>query len=120
MTDTDTPDYDLGANSSADFKMRVDRRVEKLEAVAKLKAEIDEMKAEDKSEGYEEKLIGDAVKMRMKDPDKVYAVLEAEAKRTSYRRAAGVETDLAKAAVAAKAFVDSQPEPKSAKKGRGA
>lgn len=117
MSDEPDHDYDLGANSSADLKMRVDRRVEKLEEIEKIKKQIDEWKADDKSEGYEEKQVADAVRMRLKNPQQQYGVLESEAKRTSYRKAAGVETNLEKAAVAAQAFVDSQPQPKS-KKGK--
>lgn len=110
-SETDT----IGGNGAAVFKARVDRRVEKLEAISEITAAIDEFKAEDKADGYDEKLIADAVRMRLKNPQKVYAVLEAEAKRVAYRKAAGIETDLKKAAAAAQAFVDSQPEAKPRK-----
>jgi len=109
----DTETVDLGGNSAADLKRRIDRRVEIADAADELRSKLADYKLDDKNEGYKEPAIADAVKLLRADPDKVLKALTLDAEKRVYRKAAGVETDLAKAAVLARAHAESMPEPKS-------
>lgn len=111
---------ELGHNGAdAELKRRIDRRIEKLDAVAALAAEIKTMKAEDKDDGYNEKAIADAVKLRRADPDKVLATLMFEAERQVYRRVAGVPTEIEEAQRVAAIAADAVPKPKKQRGERG-
>lgn len=112
-------DLTMGGNTEADLKHRIERRVEIAEQAAKLKKTLSDYKAEDKSEGYEEKPIADAVKMRLADPEKVLATLLFEEKKKVYRKAAGVAVTIPEAERLAAAAAASEPEPKSKRKGKG-
>ena len=63
----------LGGNATADLKRRIDRRVALLDEVAEIQEELKGFKAEDKSDGYNEKAITNAVKMLRADAEKVLA-----------------------------------------------
>lgn len=114
MTDTPT----LGGNAAADLKRRIDRRVRLLDEVAELQEELKGFKAEDKSDGYNEKAIANAVKMRRADAETVLATLLLEAEIDVYRRAAGVPTDIETAQGLAHEAAESLPEPKERKRRR--
>lgn len=103
---------ELGGNAAADLKRRVDRRVEIFDEAEELKTKLAEYKAADKSDGFTEAAIADAVKLRRADPEKVLKALTLDAEKRVYRKAAGVETDLAKAAEAARRHAENVPEPK--------
>ena len=110
-------DDGMGGNAEADLKWRVDRRIEKLDAVAELLGEIKDYKAEDKQDGFTEAAIMDAVKLKRADADKVLATLTLEAEKGVYRRAVGLPTDLATAQRNAAEEAGTVPESKS-KRGR--
>lgn len=112
----DTPE--LGGNAAADLKRRVDRRVEIFDEADELRTKLAEYKAEDKSDGFTEAAIADAVKLRRADPEKVLKALMLDAEKRVYRKAAGVETDLKAAAEAARQHAESLPESKK-KGGKG-
>jgi uncharacterized protein (UPF0335 family) len=105
-------EVELGGNAAADLKRRVDRRLDIYEEAEELKTQLAEFKAEDKSDGFTEAAIADAVKLRRADPEKVLKALTLDAEKKVYRKAAGVETDLGKAAEAARRHAESVPEPK--------
>lgn len=111
-------DDTMGGNAAAVLKARIDRRVEIAEEAGELKAKLAEFKAEDKNDGYNEKAIADAVKMRLADPEKVLATLLFEEERKVYRKAAGVTVELDEAQRLAAAAAKSEPEPKSQRKGK--
>lgn len=115
MTDS-TPD--LGGNAAEDLKRRVDRRVEIFDEADELRERLAEFKAEDKSDGFTEAAIADAVKLRRADPEKVLKALMLDAEKKVYRKAAGVETDLKAAAEAARQHAESVPEAKKSKGGK--
>lgn len=114
----DEIDITPGGNSEAELKRRIDRRIDILDQVAELNEELKTFKSEDKSDGYNEKAISDAVKMRRADAEKVLATLLFEAEKEVYRRAAGVVTDIETAQKNAQAEAESTPEPKSKKRSR--
>lgn len=110
---------ELGGNTLADLKHRIERRVTLIEDMDKLRKQLGEFKADDKSEGFDEKAIVDAVKMVRTDPEKRFATLTFDRMKATYRKAAGIPTDLEVAAREARDFADTKPEPKSKKrKGR--
>lgn len=113
MTDGTIP---MGGNSEAELKRRIDRRVDVLDQVAELAEEMKGFKAEDKAEGFNERAIADAVKLKRADPDKVLATLMLEAEKAVYRRVAGVPVEIAEAQKAAAVHAGNVPEAKSAKK----
>jgi uncharacterized protein (UPF0335 family) len=110
---------ELGGNAAADLKRRVDRRLEIYEEAEGLRKQLAEFKAEDKSDGFTEAAIADAVKLRRADPEKVLKALTLDAEKRVYRKAAGVETDLKAAAEAARRHAESLPEPKRQSRRRG-
>lgn len=114
MTDTIT----IGNNSEAELKRRIDRRVDKLDELAELQEEIKAMKAEDKADGFNEKAIMDAVKLRRADAEKLLATLTFEAEKTVYRKAAGIDTDIAAAAERARREAEAVPEAKPKRRRR--
>lgn len=118
-TDTETGLPELGDNRAADLKRRVDRRVAVYDEADELRSQLADYKAEDKADGYTEAAIMDAVKLRRADPEKVLKALTLDAEKRVYRKAAGVETDLAAAAEAARAHAESLPEPKARRKRGG-
>ncbi len=103
--------------ADAELKRRIDRLIEKLDAVAAIAEEIKGFKAEDKADGYNVQAIADAVKLRRADADKVVATLLFEAERHVYRRVAGVPTEIEEAQRVAAIAADAVPKPK---KQRGA
>lgn len=109
---------EMGGNASADLKRRVDRRVEIFDEADELREKLAEFRAEDKSDGFTEAAIADAVKLRRADPEKVLKALMLDAEKKVYRKAAGVETDLEAAAVAARRHAENVPEPKKRGKGK--
>ena len=110
---------ELGGNAAADLKRRIDRRVRLLDEVAELQEELKGFKAEDKSDGYNEKAIANAVKMLRADAEKVLATLLLEAEIDVYRKAAGVPTDIETAQGLAHEAAESLPEPKERRRRRG-
>ncbi len=116
-TETEAPE--LGNNEASTVRFRVDRRVEVAEQAGELKKKLAEYKAEDKADGLNEKAIGDAVKMRLAEPDKVLNTLLYELERESYRKAAGVPTKIEDAKRIAEAAAAAEPEPKSKKRAKG-
>ncbi|OYW56818.1 MAG: hypothetical protein B7Y80_01665 [Hyphomicrobium sp. 32-62-53] len=108
----------LGDNAEAELKRRVDRRVEIVEELAAIKTRLDEFKKEDKADGFNDKAIVHAVKMRTADPEKVLATLLLEAECKLYRKAAGVATEIDEAEKAVRKHVAEVPEPKPKGKGR--
>jgi len=102
----------LGGNAEAELKRRIERRIKLLDDVAELQEELKGFKSEDKSDGFTEKAISDAVKMRRADADKVLATLMLEAEIDVYRRVAGVPTEIEAAQEAAAAEAEAIPEPK--------
>ena len=110
---------DTGSNSEAELKRRIDRRVEILDQVAELNEELKTFKAEDKSDGFTEKAIADAVKLKRADAEKVLATLLYEEERKLYRKAAGVPTDIETAEKNVRTHVAEMPEPKSKKRRDG-
>lgn len=117
-TDTEMPA--LGGNAQADLKRRIDRRVALLDEVAELQEEMKGFKAEDKADGYTEKAIADAVKLRRADPEKVLATLMLEAEIDVYREAAGVPTDIESAQALAAEAAETLPAPKEKRRDRDA
>lgn len=110
---------DAGNNSNVELKRRIDRRIELLDQVADINEEIKAFKAEDKADGFTEKAIADAVKLKRADAEKVLATLLYEAERDVYRKAAGVPTDIEAAEKIARQHVKEVPEPKSKKRRAG-
>lgn len=117
-TDTTDDDRRMGGNAAAELKRRVDRRVDLHAEADELREKLADYKAEDKADGFTEAAITDAVKLRRADPEKVLKTLTLEAEKTVYRKAAGVETNLAAAAEAARQHAESLPESKK-KGGKG-
>lgn len=113
----ETPE--LGGNAAAELKRRIDRRVRLLDEVAELQEELKGFKAEDKSDGFTEAAIANAVKMLRADAEKVLATLLLEAEIDVYRKAAGVPTDIETAQEAAVEAAESLPAPKERRR-RGA
>lgn len=115
---TDQTPAALGENSEAELKRRIERRVALIEEAAEIAAELKEFKAEDKSDGFTEAAIADAVKLRRADPEKVLRRLLLEGEIRTYRRAAGIPTEIADAQEAAAAAAVTVPEPKSKRRRR--
>lgn len=105
-----------GNNSNAELKRRVDRRVELLDEMSELQEQLKDFKDEDKSDGFTERAIVDAVKLRRVNADRVLATLTLEAEKTVYRKAAGVATDIETAQKLAQSEAESVPEAKRNKK----
>jgi len=103
----------MGGNAEADLKRRIDRRVTLLDEVAELQGRLKEYKAEDKSDGFTEAAIADAVKLRRADAEKVLRRLLLEAEIDVYRKAAGLPVDIETAQEWAQQAAESVPEAKS-------
>lgn len=112
MGDEITRNVATGDNSNAELKRRIDRRVELLDEMAELQEQLKDYKDEDKSDGFTERAIVDAVKLRRVNADRVLATLTLEAEKTVYRKAAGIATDIETAAKLAQSEAESVPEPK--------
>lgn len=107
----------LGDNAESDLKRRIERRLGILEQADELRAELATFKAEDKDDGFTEKAIADAVRMKRADPEKVLATLLYEAERDVYRKAAGLPVDIETAEKIAREHVKEVPEPKQKRQG---
>lgn len=112
-------DQHIGDNSNAELNRRIDRRIDILDQVAEMNEELKGFKAEDKSDGFDEKCITDAVKLKRADAEKVLATLLYEEKRKLYRKAAGVPTDIETAQGNVREHVSEVPEPRPKKKRDG-
>lgn len=106
------------SNSEVELQRRIKRRIDLAEQAAELAAELKQFKAEDKSDGFTEKAIADAVKLARADPEKVLATLLFEEERKLYRKAAGVPTDIETAETRVREHVTEVPEPKGKKASR--
>jgi len=116
---TDTTDAPvMGGNTKAELKRRIDRRCDLLDEMADLGEQMKAFKAEDKSDGFTEKAITDAVRLRRADADKVLAQLMLEAEMTIYRDAAGLPTEIETAQERAREEAESIPDPAEKKKRR--
>ena len=102
----------MGGNAEAELKRRIERRIKLLDDVAELQEEMKGFKSEDKSDGFTEAAIANAVKMRRAGADKVLATLMLEAEIEVYRKAAGVPTEIEAAQEVAAAEAEAIPEPK--------
>lgn len=84
----------LPSNSVEDLKRRVDRRRDILDQIAELQEEIKAFKAEDKAEGYTERVIGQAIKELRKGAEYQADQLSLELELHTYRTALGLPVTL--------------------------
>lgn len=108
-----------GSNSGAAFKARVDRRLELFKEADELALTLADYKAEDKSDGFNEKVIAQVVKEHRADAEKRLKILTHEAEVDAARNATGLPTDLETAMRAAKTDAESAPEPKKERTKKG-
>lgn len=94
-------DGDNGVN--AELQRRANRRIEALDLIAEQQDIIKAYKAEDKSDGFDEKALAVAIKGLRKGPDAHADQLAFELVVKTYREAVGLPTD---AAAAQKAALD--------------
>lgn len=118
MTTETADSQKMGSNSETELKRRIDRRVGKLDEIAELQEELKTMKAEDKSDGFTEQAIMDAVRLRRADADKILATLTLEAEKAVYRRVAGLPTSLEAAQELAQEEAETVPEVPSKRRRR--
>lgn len=109
----------MGDNSGAAFKARVDRRLEVFKEADELALTLADYKAEDKSDGFNEKVIAQVVKEHRADAEKRLKILTHEAEVDAARHATGLPTDLETAMRAAQSDAESVPEPKKERKKGG-
>jgi uncharacterized protein (UPF0335 family) len=98
--------------ADAELKRRIDRRVSLLGDIAALQEDLKSLKAEDKSDGYDEKAIGAAVKSCLKGDEWHADQLAFEAVVDTYRRAAGLPVDMEAAQAAVRKTTAETPEPR--------
>lgn len=114
MTSDDTPS--MGGNAREELKRRVERRIAVVDQIAELQEELKLFKAEDKSDGFTEKVIARMVKEKRADADQILAQLTLEAEIDVARHAVGLPTDLETAQRLAREEAETIPEPRRERK----
>lgn len=109
---------ELGANHGADLKQRAEAYADVLDEIDDAKTRAKEMKDEAKSEGYDMKAFAQIVKERRKGAKYQAAQLQLETVTNTYRKAAGLPTDLKEAQKRAAAEAEAEPESKTERKGK--
>lgn len=109
-----------GDNSSPELKRRVERRISIVNQADELKEELKSFKAEDKADGFTEKVITQMVKEKRADADKILAQLTLEAEIDVARHACGLPTDLETAHRLAQEEAETLPEPKRERRSKDA
>lgn len=102
----------MGGNAREELKRRVDRRIAVIDKITELQDEIKTFKAEDKSDGYNEKTIARAVKELRWDAEKILAQLTLEAEMDVVRGVVGLPTDIETASRLAQEEAEAVPEPR--------
>lgn len=77
-----------------ELQRRASRRVDVLDRIAELQEELKTFKAEDKSDGYDEKALAKCIKELRQGPEHQAAQLELELVLDTYRRNLGLPTTL--------------------------
>jgi hypothetical protein len=101
-----------GSNSGPELKRRVERRIAIVDQADELKEELKIFKAEDKADGFTEKVIAQMVKEKRADADKILAQLTLEAEIDVARHAVGLPTDLETAHRLSQEEAETLPQPK--------
>ncbi len=109
----------VGDNSGAAFKARVDRRLDLFKGADELALTLTDYKAEDKADGFSEKVIAQVVKEHRADAEKRLKILTHEAEIDAARKATGLPTDLETAMHEAQVDAESVPEPKKERTKKG-
>jgi uncharacterized protein (UPF0335 family) len=82
------------SNTNAELVRRAERRVTLLDEIAERQEELKQLKAEDKSDGFDEKALSKVVKELRRGADYQAAQLELELVLDAYRRAVGLPVTL--------------------------
>ena len=93
----------------AELKRRADRRVNILTQIADLQADLKQLKAEDKVDGYDEKAMGVIIRALLKGPDAHADQLAFELVVDTYRAGVGLTTTLEDAQAEVRNSVTSMP-----------
>lgn len=101
-----------GSNTDSVLRERAQRRVEKLDEIAGLQAELADFKAEDKADGFSEKALGQCIKELRKGIEYQCDQLTLELELHTYRRAVGLPVDLETAQKGVRAEIEDAPKPK--------
>jgi uncharacterized protein (UPF0335 family) len=108
----------LGDNAKADIKGRAKELAGVLDEIAELQERAKEIKSEAKLEGYDMKAFGQVVKELRRGAEYQAAQLTLELTLDTYRKAAGVATEIDEAEKAVRKHVEEVPEPKPKGKGK--
>ncbi len=92
-----------------DLARRVDRRVELEKQILELKDELKAHVAEDKSDGFNDKVIKRCVREKLASAARLVDQLTFEAELTTYRRASDLPTTIDEAHARAKVEADKVP-----------
>jgi hypothetical protein len=108
----------LGSNAREVLKGRVDRRVTILDEIDALKVTLTEFKAEDKADGFTEKMVAQLIKEKRRGADFSVAQLTLELEVKTGREAVGLPATVEEAMKLASATAAEVPEAKSEKRAR--
>jgi uncharacterized protein (UPF0335 family) len=103
---------DTGSNINAELKRRADRRVKVLDDIGDLQEELKGFKAEDKSDGFTEKAIGQVVREMRSNAERRAKQIALEVEINAYRRAVGLPVTLEAAQAAARDAAEQVPDVK--------
>jgi uncharacterized protein (UPF0335 family) len=106
----------MGGNAREELKRRIERRIAIIDRIAELQEDLKLCKAEDKADGFTEKVIARMVKEKRADADQILAQLTLEAEIDVARHAIGLPTDLETAQRLAREAAETIPEPKPRRK----
>lgn len=110
MSKAATTQEQLGANARAELVRRAERRIALLDQIAEQQEEIKAFKAEDKADGYTEKAIAQAIKLKRADPEALEAFLLLRAETDLYLEALGLPVDLEAAQALVRESASELPE----------
>lgn len=108
MSTSDTAS--LGSNSAAELKRRAERRIDVLDQIGELQEELKAFKAEDKADGYTEKAIAQAVKLKRAGAEALEGFLLLRAETDLYLEALGLPVDLEGAQALVRERAEALPE----------
>ncbi len=99
-----------GDNANAELKHRIARRMTTLDAIAELQEQLKEYVAEDKADGLIDAAIKETLKSMRKGEEWHAERIAFEMVIDTYRRAAGVPTEIEAAQAAAREAIDRLPD----------
>lgn len=93
-----------------ELKRRADRRMRLLDEIAELQEDLKQCKAEDKADGYTERVLAQCIKELRKGPEFQEAQLSLELELNTYRKALGLPVTVEAAQKAAREDIETLPD----------